>query len=977
MRALTYKINLLLFGLFLFPAFLWAQKAVLAGKIIDKETGETLIGATVALYQGESQVTGNVSDIDGSYVLDADPGVYRIEFSYAGYAKIVVESFEVKAGAANTLDAALETETLELDVVVVTATTMKNTDASLISLQRKAFSIQDGVSSQQISRTGSSNAADAMRQMTGALVEGGRFVVMRGLGDRYSISQLNGMTLPSTDPYRNSASLDLIPSQMIENIVTVKTFTPELPGNFSGGLVNVNTKSFPEKFTLFFQAGSEYNTQSSRIDDFNTMKPLQGDWLGLNASKRDQPGFLKEMSFGELSNLLGSSNYLAARNPNPANNSVREIFHRTARELSNEFVPEQRTTPLNSSISFSIGNRVKFFGNDLGFTLGVNYSQNFQHYGDGSVGAFRYNNPEFLEEVINLQETKSTRNPQLGALFNVNYKLSENHVVGANVIFNNDAESASRVQAGRYPANLSDPAATFNVRTLEYIQRQFTSYQLTGRHLFGGNQKTEVEWLAGKTNSLQMEPDLRYFAYSFLEQPGEDAFYNINNAEFPFPFHFFRDLRDEAYQGKLDITIPFLTNGKKGSGNRIKLGGQFNRTERTFDEYSYQMFNTAIPSELRFNNFQGDFNGFFNYRNFGLIDTLYNNAGQVSNYVTGYYYINGSNLKNFYTGSEQVAAAYLMGIVNLTPNLKVVGGLRYETTQLNVEAGDGTTGNIDLGDLLYSLNAIYALSDKSNLRLAATKTLARPNLRELAPFEQFDTKNGFFNVGNTQLKRTLIQNFDLRYELYPRTGELIALSGFYKNFSDPILRQFNPRATTPELRFINIPEALVYGAELELRKQLDIFGPAFRSFYFSSNFALIYSSYDIPEEELAASRAISPAYDRTSRPFQGQAPYIVNLILSYIEPENGWEASLAYNVTGERLYSISLFATPDVYEKPFPLLNFKVSKRFGKHYQASFNARNLLNSVNRRVLEFNGRTYDAESLTIGSGFGFSLSYWIK
>jgi outer membrane receptor protein involved in Fe transport len=162
-----------------------------------------------------------------------------------------------------------------------------------------------------------------------------------------------------------------------------------------------------------------------------------------------------------------------------------------------------------------------------------------------------------------------------------------------------------------------------------------------------------------------------------------------------------------------------------------------------------------------------------------------------------------------------------------------------------------------------------------------------------------------------------------------------------------------------------------------LRKQLDIFGSAFRSFYFSANFALIYSSYDIPEEELAASRAISPAYDRTSRPFQGQAPYIVNLILSYIEPENGWEASLAYNVTGERLYSISLFATPDVYEKPFPLLNFKVSKRFGEHYQASFNARNLLNAVNRRVLEFNGNTYDAESLTIGSGFGFSLSYWIK
>jgi hypothetical protein len=532
----THILRTLFFILLCFSASaIWAQKAVLAGKIVDKASGETLIGATIALYQDGSQVTGNVTDFDGNYNVEAQPGIYRIEFSYTGYAKIAVDGYELKAGAVNILDAALETETLELDVVVVSATTLKNTDASLITLQRKSFSIQDGVSSQQISRTGSSNAADAMRQMTGALVEGGRFVVMRGLGDRYSISQLNGVTLPSSDPYRNSASLDLIPSQMIENIVTVKTFTPDLPGNFSGGLINVNTKTFPDKFTLYFQAGTEFNTQSSLIDNFNRMKALPGDALGLRSDQRDQPQFLKELSFKELSNQLGSASYLAARNPDPANNSIRALFNRTSRELSNEFVPEQGSTPLNSSFNFSVGDRRQFLGRPLGYTLGVNYSSNYQHYDNGTVAAFRYNNPEFLEELINLNEVRSTRNPQVGALFNLNYQLSDNHVIGANVIFNNDAESASRIQSGRYPANLSDPAASFNVRTLEYTQRQFTTYQLTGRHFFGKERKAEFEWLAGRTNSLQKEPDLRYFAYSLLKEQGEEPFYNINNAEFPFP----------------------------------------------------------------------------------------------------------------------------------------------------------------------------------------------------------------------------------------------------------------------------------------------------------------------------------------------------------------------------------------------------------------------------------------------------------
>ncbi|HPH19972.1 MAG TPA: TonB-dependent receptor, partial [Haliscomenobacter sp.] len=445
------------------------------------------------------------------------------------------------------------------------------------------------------------------------------------------------------------------------------------------------------------------------------------------------------------------------------------------------------------------------------------------------------------------------------------------------------------------------------------------------------------------------------------------------------PYHFFRRLDDQVTSGKLDISIPFLNRGSVTSSNRLKFGGLFNSTSRDFEEFRYQLNNTGVPSTIGISTFKGDWNKFYDPANFGIIGTQTNSSGAITRYTTGYHYINQVNAKNFYTGQENIFAAYGMAIYNLTSKLKAVAGVRLESTQLEVESQDPTSdkGLINLTDFLYSGNLIYALTEKSNLRVAASKTLARPNMRELAPFEQFDTKNGFFNVGNPNLKRTLIQNYDLRYELYPTTGELLAISAFYKSFDDPIIRAFNPRATIPELGFINIDEASVYGLELEFRKGLDFLGKTFENFFVSTNLALIKSEYNIPEDEYNNSRSLDPTYSTRTRPFQGQAPYIVNVILSYLNPSKGWESTLAFNVSGQKLYNIALFATPDVYEQEFPLLNYKISKRFASNYQLSFTARNILNSVNKRTQAFNGREYIAESFTVGTGLGLSLAYFIK
>lgn len=957
-----------------------AQKTVVAGKVVDKVSGESLIGAAVKAVGPVSK--GAVTDYDGNFVFEVEPGTYTVSISYTSYREQVIEGFVCKAGSTNALDVALETADQTITEVVITATTVRNTDASLIALQRKSLSIQDGISSQQIGRTGVTNAADAMKQVTGAVVEGGKYIVMRGLGDRYSVSQLNGITMPSTDPYRNSSSLDLIPSQMIENIVTLKTFTPDQPGNFSGGLVNVTTKSFPDKFNIYFGLNSSFNTQASNINNFLGHGSDAGnlDWLGYDDGGRALPEILQDEN---NRNQLTQNAYLTARNPKAENNDLRQLLNQSSRELSNVFTPTPKTTPLNTGFTFSIGDNKKLFGNTLGYSLGVNYSREFNHYDNGVVNTYVTSDSATLFGYQLLNESKSVETPHFGGLFNLSYKLGSNNGLSFNLIYNNDADIIGRTQQGTYVGQVSTPGATFLTNSLEFVRRQYTSYQLTGRHVmpdFGG---VEIDWSGSYNKSIQNEPDTRYFAYlNYIDDDGNNT-YAINDAEFRPPYHFFRDLKDESYEGKVDITVPFLRNGNTSSTNAIKFGGLYSNMTREFSEYQFaHQRHGGVPSDIYLNNYQDDFKGFFDYDNFGVIDTTYFEPypDSVKRYEIGYHYVNQINNKNFYNGDQSIAAAYLMGIYNVLPRLKLIAGVRMESTNMHVVSRDTSVAesNIDITDPLYSASLIYALNEKSNLRFAATQTLARPNMREVSPFVQFDTKNGFFNVGNPDLQRTLIQNYDIRYEIYPSFGELFAVSLFYKNFENPILRTFNPTATIPELGYLNIDEAYVYGAEIELRKNLGFLAPkVLEHFFLSTNVAFIKSEYNIPAKELENSLNIDPTYDQTTRPFQSQAPFIINAALSYINPEQGLESTLAFNVSGSRLYNISLAATPDVYEASFPLLNFNISKTFFDHYRVGFSAQNIINAVNKKTQNFNGTEYVAESATYGTKFGLSLAYFIR
>lgn len=969
MCAMKKNILIALFNLFTLN-WLFGQQGVIAGKVIDKRTGEALIGANVYV---EGTSIGSSADVDGTYSFKIDPGTYTVVCSYTSYVSQIIKGLQIKDKETFNLDFVLDEDILELTSITVTAKEVKNTDASIITLQRKSYAVQDGISAMQISKSASSNAAESLKQITGASIEDGRYVVMRGLGDRYSLSQLNNVRLASTDPYRNSSNLDIIPSSMIDNIITVKSFTPDLPGNFAGGLVNVTTKSYPDQFTLGFNVNYGYNSLASFNPNFKTFKGGKYDWLGWDDGSRAIPDFL---TTAEQRQPLTTSAYFNARDPKSSNDQIRNVFHRAAQSLSNDFTPGTMTPTGDLGVSFNIGNNFTVFKKLVGINFGTNYNRSYNYYDQGLVATWNNNTSSELFDYQKFDnDSYSGQNVQFSAIGSLALRLNNYNNIEGTVIFNTDTEIGARTQSGRYIGQLSNSGSIFNVNYSEFIQRQNQLFTIQGKHVVPKWNEIQIDWNYAFNNSLQSEPDTRYFAYGYTPpEAGEEEFF-INDSEFDFPFHFFRNLKDRQQSFQLDLTIPLGISKE----NKLKLGGFGSITNRDFSEIIFQMSDRGIPSSLRVNNFQGDWNNFFNQNNFGIIDTNYSENGGLRNYSTGYFYTSQLNPRAFYTGNQNIFAGYAMTTYNILPTLKFVGGVRVESTDMEVVSQDTNIkpGIISQTDLLPSLNLIYDLTSISKIRFAASKTLARPNLRELAPFEQFDNKRSAFNVGNPDLKRTLIQNYDLRYEIYPKPGELLAASIYYKNFDQPIVRSFNTTATIPELKFVNVDHAMIYGVEFEFRKNLGFINNRLENFNFSTNVSLIKSEVDVPENELKNAQVIDPEYNITSRPFQGQSPYLLNFLLSYNDFERGWDASMSYNVFGDRLYLVGQFAAPDVYEKSVPALTAKISKRINNMFSVYLTGKNLLNPNIVKVQEYKGKIYINEQYSRGYQFNFGISYLVK
>jgi len=891
-----------------------------------------------------------------------------------------ITDVEVSSDLVLSLDIPMGTSATTLTEVVVTSEALRNTEGALMTLRRKAFSVQDGISSQEISRYGSSNAAESMKSVTGASVMGGKYVFLRGIGERYNSTTLNHQILPSVDPYRNAAQLDMIPANLLDNVVATKTFTPDQPGNSTGGNLNISTKSFPEKFTMALSMNASYNTVSSLRDDFLSFDGGSTDWLGFDDGGRDLPAEWLDADIIEISKSRNSGSLERSLKNNDA---LAQKYNDAVKGLDRQMTPSETSSFMNHGISFAVGNQVPLFNRPLGLIFNVNYNKTYEHFQNGELNFYELGADSIgvLRDYYELEEDRSTETPELGGMVGISYKLSNNSKISFTGIYNHNARKSANYIDGTYAEKVSG-SKTYESRFLSFTERDIRSYQLNGEHVILGLREARINWNLGIVNSIQLEPNSRVFDNSILEEERNgvmETYYGISKSEFSLPFHFWRNLQDRQQNATLDISVPIL--GGLSKSNKLKFGGSYNVKSRSFEELILEYNNVNTTNGIRYDNNPEDF---FGENNVGILDTT------GSRPIAGVYLRNfeEGSLKNSYTGSENIHALY--GMINVElGKLKIIGGARIETTDISVASRDTffPSGNIDVVDILPSLNLIYALNDKINFRAAFTQTLARPNMRELAPFSSFDRGTDIRVTGNPDLQRTNIVNGDVRAEYFPDQGELIAVSAFYKRFEKPIVRAFNPRNANKEIVIVNVDEAKVYGLEMEFRKNLGFIGGGFlKKTRLITNLSLIHSSVDIPghPDSVDTEQYLINQFNKSkgfTRPFQGQSPFILNTALNYSNSDNGIDALISFNVFGRRLVLNNGGHSPDFYENPIPQLDFSFIKTLGKNVKLKVSARNLLDADYSQSIIFGGNGQNLErtieSRRRGIAFGFGVSYQIN
>ena len=814
MNYLT-KIILLFGTMAIMSVSLLSQTGTLSGVVTDQDYGDAMIGATVQIKDTK---LGAMTKVDGSYTIKKiTPGIYTVTFSYIGYAKTEVKDVVIKADETTKVEIALKTESSMSDEVLVTAKAVQETGAALLKERQKSQSFSDAIGSKEISRGGAGDAAAAMNNVTGASVVGGKHVFIRGLGDRYSNTQLNGTSLPSADPDKKSVHLDLFPSGMIENIVTIKTATPDKPGDFTGGSVDIKTKSYPDKFNASLSMSSTANTIVTG-QDVLTYNGSSTDWLGFDDGSRSVPDAVKN------ADAIPTLQDIRSKKKDTDGAGVAKLDD-LSKQFSSEMAPHQTTAPINGSMSFNMGDQFQLFGNSLGYLASLSYGNNINNYNNGQFAIYELTSGEANELRSNklINDSKSTSEVNWGALANVAYDFTATDRVKFNLFYNQSGESVA--QSISYFDETYPETDLVRSSTLKYTERNIQSYQLSGEHSFASISNAKIDWNLSTANTLQNEPDLRFFTYETDQINGTDTTWRVDENHYDLPTRYFRDLTETANNAKFDFEIP-LTEAL-GTAFKFKTGFAYQNTSRSFNQDRYVL-------EIDDNRTPMTFDG--NVNQFVADSTGYKEWASTGNFnYFGIYLQDRFVPKDAYTGAQDITAFYGMVDVELVEGFRLIGGARLETTDMSITSRDTTLpiASINEADLLPSMNAVYSLSENQNLRFAYGKTLARPTFRELADFDFFEFVGGFTFIGNPNLERSIIDNFDVRWEWFMNPGEIVSVSGFYKDFTNPIERVIVNANGNVQMK--NVASAQLFGMEFEARKNLG-FIPELENFeYFHQN----------------------------------------------------------------------------------------------------------------------------------------------
>ena len=930
-------------GLLSFITF--AQSGIITGTVNDGEYNDILPFANVIIKDSQR---GALSDFEGKYSLELKPGIYTVQFSFVGYQTLEINEVIVKNGETIIVDVTLKASTAKLDEVIIRTSLKRNTEASILHLQRNSVKLIDGLSLESIKNSGASDIASAVKNIPGVSVQRGKYVYVRGLGDRYTKTSLNGVDVPGLDPDRNTLQLDLFPSSILENVIVSKSSTADQGADFTGGAINIVTKDIPNKEGYSASLGLGYNSDFHFNKNYLTYKGSKTDFLGFDNGLRDNP--------------IPSQQYI----PLPQENG--EVVEILTKRFTKNLAARRETSFMDYNFSFTAGNQFDVGNNKLGYVAAISYrneTQYFSQYIDGQV--FRKNvNPTIYE--LNTDRTQQgeggTNNVLISGIAGLSFK-TEKSKYKFNILHIQNGESKASIFNQQNRIQNSNQIKKDN---LIYTQRSITNLLLNGKHSIDQESNWTLDWKLSPSLALVYDKDFRVtpFKVSIDELTGIET-YTIEPSESGLPTRIYRDLNEGNIVSNIDIINKHTFLGKEA---KLKLGVGYAYKTRNFvvERFSFPLLN--IVSDFA----NGDPDQILADQN--IYDASIN---------SGVFVRRDSGISDTYDSQMSIASAYASEEFKITDWFQAVVGLRFEKFQLvyTGERQDGTKLNkatiLDKSDFFPSTNLIFDLNEEGSqkIRTSYARTTARPSFKEASLAEIFDPINNTFFIGNINIQPTYINNFDLRYEKYGENGDFYAISGFYKSFKDPIELSFI-RSATGQFTPLNLGDAIVYGTEIEIRKNLG-FIPGLEKFRINTNLSLINSEQEFSNDEKAnrEDNLRSGEVLDDTRPLQGQSPYLVNFGIDYTN-DNGWNAGLFYNVQGKTLQIVGSGDIPDVYTLPFNNLLFNASKTFGKNKNATISLKfeNLLNSNIESVYE----SYKAEDQIYSKwnpGQKISISYNVK
>jgi TonB-dependent receptor len=881
--------SIVLFTLFVCSFFTAVAGGKITGKVTDEKNGETIIGAVVVI---KSTGQGTTTDIDGNFELSAEPGTYVLEFKYIGYQNKEVSDVIVEDKKDTKMTVTLsQAKSTELAEVTVKSSLKKENISALYVVQKNSAAISDGISADVIKKSPDRNTGEVLKRVSGTTIQDNKFVIVRGLSDRYNVAIVDNAVLPSTEPNRKAFSFDIIPANVIDNIIITKAATPDLPGDFAGGVISIHTKDIPDKNFTNVTLGTIYNTVSS-FQPFKSGYKSPTDILGFDNGTRQLPGDMPSTN-KILSNTLTKTEQIKAE-----------------KSLNNDYSITQRSALPGMTFQGSVGRTWNLKDNKhTGLIAAASYSHNetvlrnvMRHYDnyDYTDNSYKYST-------------------NIGGMVNYGYTTGKMKLVWKN-LYNRNFDDNFLFREGN---NLST-SKYINYYAYDLIQKALFKSSLEG-DLNVGKGQSKLNWVVAYNRINNNQPDQKKTTY--FDDNGTMVADNgsIGKAN----SRFFSNLGENVYIANVNYSTPYQFMKHKSS---FKVGGLMQYRNRDFSA----RYLGLVPDNDPSNPNVGE------YLNSSLpIATLYGN----NSIDKGVYTLNDiTSGSDKYSASTMTAAGYAMSDNRFNERTRIVWGARVESFHLKLNttlSGNALTVDTTWLDILPSANFTYALTEKSNFRASYYRTVARPEMREIAPLSYYDYEMSALVNGNPKLVRTQINNGDLRYEIFPNNGEIFSGSVFYKHFTNTIENQvYSSGISTFEIRPNNYKSAYNVGIEADMRKSLKFIAP--ESFMERMSF-YINAAY-------IKSLVNDTAKNALNRPLTGQSNYVINTSLGYSSNDGKMSFNVLYNRIGERLYLVGQgggstgYNLGNVYERPRNLLDCQVSYVLSKKSEFRLSVKDILNA---------------------------------